>query len=140
MKVFLATIVAFTLVASAYGEDFSCALGRRGACLSYGDTVCSSAGKCVQQDAICFQPYTCGFGGFVCKSKLDDVVDEYNSLADTNRSLVADYNDLTERFNALLRTSKSLSDDYDELTVKHRRSRDCVTYASTLEEAQGCAF
>ncbi len=72
MRLLLTVIAVAFLVAAAivsasdalaYGESFSCSFGKRGACLGYGDTVCSSSGKCVSDDAVCFDSYTCGWGG-----------------------------------------------------------------------------
>ena len=98
--ILIATLVL--VPTGAWGENFSCSYGKRGACLDYGDKVCSSYAKCVDDNAICFAQYTCGFGGgFVCESKYDDVVgkhndtiNEYNALARKYRNLASDYDDL----------------------------------------------
>ena len=68
-------------------QSFSCPYGKTASCLDYGDKVCSSYSKCVSQDAKCFDSYTCGYEGFICKSKYDDVVDEYNDLLRENQRL-----------------------------------------------------
>jgi hypothetical protein len=90
---------------SASAQDtFSCFAGDRAACLSNGDTVCDLTGKCVSKQAECFEPYQCGFSGFVCKNDYDDAIDDYNAL-------VRDYNDLlayTESLEACLAESSSL--------------------------------
>jgi hypothetical protein len=119
----LAAMVAMAGTADA--EDFSCSFGQ-GACLQYGDTVCSSGGKCVQQDAQCFSPLTCGYGGFVCKSDLDD-------LQTKARSLATDYDELVNKYNSLVDSSQELAESYD-------RAKRCVRDAATLEEAQECQF
>jgi len=107
----IAIIIQFTpQAASGFGNDFTCPIGKQGACLGYGDKVCSSMAKCVSNDAVCFDSYTCNYKGFTCKSKFDDLATEYDSLVD--------------RYNRLLRAQRDLE--------------SCVSYASSLEEAQTC--
>ena len=57
-------------IPAAAQQGFSCSYGDRGACLGYGDTVCSSSGKCVSESAACFDSYQCNYEGFTCKSNL----------------------------------------------------------------------
>src|SRR3990167_4430785 len=113
-----ATVLASTVVGQALAENFSCSFGR-GACLDYGDIVCTSFAKCVDRNAICFDSYTCDFKGFICKSKFDDVIDEYDAL-------VVKFNDLL--------------DDSNAIAARHRRVMNCITAASSLDEAHACAF
>lgn len=107
-----------------YGNNFSCAYGKQGACLDYGDKVCSSFSKCVSSDAICFNSYTCNYKGFVCKSKLDDIADEYDSLVSKYNSLVSDYS--------------NLESDYDDMSYKYRRIKNCIESADTIDDAKYC--
>lgn len=104
----------------AYGTDFSCPFGTNGACLDFGDKVCSRSAKCVDDDAACFSAYTCGFGNeFVCKSEYEDLVNEYD--------------DLVRRHNDLV----------DELARLQRKQSDvesCISYSSSLDEAQNCIW
>jgi hypothetical protein len=82
--------VAVLLVAGTpmvHAQNFSCGIGDRGACLGSGDRVCSSSGKCVSDDAQCFDLYQCDSEGFTCKSdvtacseKYDVLVREYNNV------------------------------------------------------------
>lgn len=111
---FRIVLFAATLIVAspAFTQNFSCSFGTRAACLDYGDKVCSSMGKCVSSDAICFDSYTCGFKGFVCKAKLDEVADEYDKL-------VGKYNKLVDNANDVQR---------------------CVSNADTLEDAQFCLY
>jgi len=95
---------------AAWPQNFSCRIGTSPACLDYGDKVCSSRGKCVTSDAVCFDNYTCNYKGFVCKSKLDEVVELHD--------------DIVLQYNSLARDAES--------------ARSCVNYASNLEEAQNC--
>lgn len=107
----------FTLNVPAFGETFSCSFGKRAACLDYGDKVCSSFAKCVDSNAKCFNSYTCGYKGFVCKSKFDDLADEYDNV-------IAEYN-------SLLRKYKNAVSGHEDL-------RNCVSFASSLDEAKSC--
>jgi hypothetical protein len=126
MRTLAACVLAIALgSAPSFAEDFTCYSGR-GACLNYGDTVCSSGAKCVADDAVCFDAYTCGYGGFVCKSGMDELASKFDALA--------------VRFNDLLDSSKAVSAEFDDLAEKQRRARDCVASAGSLEEAQGCIF
>ena len=105
----MALVVAVPGLAS--GQDyFSCSFFERPACLDRGDKVCSSYAKCVDETAVCFNSYTCDFNGFVCKSTLDDLTDDYDELATTARAVASDYDSL----------------------------RTCVEYAATIREAQDC--
>lgn len=94
----------------AYGNNFSCNYGKQGACLDYGDKVCSSYSKCVKDDAICFDSYTCNYQGFVCKSKFQDLANEYDELI--------------EKYNNLVR--------------KKNNQNSCLNGASTMDDVQNC--
>lgn len=125
------SLVLILMPAQAYETNFSCAIGKRAACLDYGDKVCSSFAKCVADDAVCFDAYTCGFGGFVCKSKLDDVVNRYDDLSRTCRSLSYDHDALVSKYNNLLADLDMAQDRLDSV-------RRCITRATSLEAAQMC--
>ena len=99
----------FPTVGSA--QSFSCSFGQ-GACLNYGETICSSSGKCVNDDAQCFDRYQCDFEGFTCKSNVSECVTDYNRLLDERNRMANDYNDLLDRRNALV-------DDYNDLLDSH---------------------
>jgi hypothetical protein len=98
-------------------NEFSCSWGKRGACLDYNDKVCSSRAKCVDQNAVCLDWYTCNYMGFVFKSKLDDLADECQRVAEEHDSLVSTHN---------------------TLVLKHRNLQSCVSGARTLRDAQLC--
>lgn len=126
---FLAFFLCLALPVQA--SNFSCPFGKQGACVDYGAKVCSSRAKCVDNDAICFEPYTCGFGGFVCKTKLDGVVSEYDSLARTCRSIANDHEKLIREYNEVA----------GELDATQRRLvslSNCVSRATSLDEARWC--
>lgn len=114
-------------------QSFSCPYGTRAACLDYGDQVCSSLGKCVDEDAQCFSSYTCNYQGFVCKSDYEAAVDEYNGLL--NR-----FNALTDEYNTLLRRHNENVDDYNDLLGRHTEMTSCLSYADTIEEARNCGW
>ncbi|TPM94227.1 hypothetical protein [Mesorhizobium sp. B2-1-5] len=110
------------------GQSFSCSFGEP-ACLDYGAVVCKSGATCVRKDSVCFDSYTCDYKGFVCKSKLDDVVDTYDAE-------VRKYNDLVDQFNTLnstyeeVRSGKaSALSDLNDAQSKARRLSDCVIKA-----------
>ena len=107
----------------AYGS-FSCPMGKQAACLDYGDKVCPSYGKCVDDDAICFSSFTCDYKGFICKSKFDDLADD---LAYEYEKLVDKYNETVNKYNKTV-----------EVIEEYEDQRTCVEYASTLEEAKNC--
>lgn len=113
-------------------QTFSCSFGRA-ACLDYGDTVCSSAGKCVDSNAVCFDEYQCGFGGFTCKSNLDDCATDYNDLLRKHNDLVNDYNNLLD-------VANQLENDLQDAVENARNLSACVFSAGTLSEAQDCAY
>lgn len=110
-------VVAATGTAVAQ-DAFSCSWGKRGACLDYGDQVCSQLGKCVDQDAVCFRRSTCDFNGFVCKSDLTDLADEYDSL---------------------LAKAKQLASDYDSMQTSYSNLLQCLGRAVEIEDARRCA-
>lgn len=92
--------------------------------MEYGDKVCSSTAKCVSDDAVCFDSYTCGYQGFICKSKFDDLAIEHDDLLRKCRNIASEHDDLVDKYNGLLR--------------KYKELENCVSYASSLEEAQAC--
>lgn len=117
--------------AGAYGNNFSCAYGKQGACLDYGDKVCSSFAKCVDSDAVCFNSSTCGYKGFVCKSKLDSLAADYDDLLGRCKNISLSHDDLVDRYNELLSKLRSIASDFGDL-------QSCVSGATTLAEAQAC--
>jgi len=124
MKIIIFVLLLIPNIVLAYGSNFSCSYGKQGACLDYGDKICSSYSKCVSQSAQCFNENACGYGGFVCKSDLEDMASEYDILASKYRSLAQDYDDLVN--------------DYNDLLKKHRSIKTCVEYAETIEDAKLC--
>lgn len=133
-------------------QSFSCGIGDRGACLGYGDTVCSSAGKCVSSSSACFDSFQCNYEGFTCKSNVsrcvtdynellerhNSLVNDYNALRDQNRELIEENNDLVRKFNAQLDAFEALEKRHNENLIRIRDLADCVTYSSTVEDAQVC--
>ena len=97
-KFAICCLFIFSLPANA---AFECYSGRP-ACLQSNDKVVSS-------NAECFSSGTCGWGGFVCKSDYEEVVDMYDRLVSNYDDLESEYeylrseyNDLVERYNELL--------------------------------------
>lgn len=124
--IWLTLLMAFAFAPNvpAYGDSFSCSYGKKAACLDYGDKVCSSLAKCVSNDAVCFNSYTCDYNGFICKS-------EYNDLLSKCKNISTEHDDLVDEYNNLLRKYKIVVSEYEDL-------QSCVSYASTLDEARDC--
>ncbi|WP_417260651.1 hypothetical protein [Celeribacter sp.] len=154
--VLLAALIPTGVVAQ---QNFSCNWGDRGACLGYGETVCSSSGKCVSSDAVCFDSYQCNYEGFTCKSNLTECADEYDGLLKRFNALVEDYNYLLEdnrRIRAAFETSlEELEETQDALSDAQsnlfyaRQERDeardaladivaCIDVLGRFEDASNC--
>ncbi len=118
-------LLALTLASPALGQDFSCRIGTQPACLDYGDTVCSSRGMCVDQNAACFDKYQCNYEGFTCKSNVTECVEAHETL-------LRRHNDLVDDFNENLEIAKDMEARLDDI-------ESCLIYASTLEAARLCA-
>ncbi len=152
-------VIGPTAYALAYEEVFSCPLGSRGSCLSYGEQICSSYGKCVDSSAVCFSAFTCDHKGFLCKSEYDDLVDDYNRLGskrkvlensyndlvythnqlrDSYERLQSDYNELVDSHNQVLRNYNDLVSVYERLVADHSQLGYCIDRSSTVREAQAC--
>ena len=110
----------------AVAQSFTCSFGKRAACLDYGDTVCSSWGKCVDENAACFEQYQCDYEGFTCKSYLSDCGDKLSEFADDYDSLVWDYNKLRG-------VAEELAEQIDDVKF-------CISLAENLSEAKECQF
>lgn len=104
----------FGVSGTVNAQDFSCPIGTTAACLDYGDSVCSRLAKCVRNDAVCFDSYTCDYKGFICKSKAEERVEE---IANEYDLLVRKYNTLVQENNRLV---------------------ECLTYASSIDDVHGC--
>lgn len=125
-NIFASVVVAASFGHPAHAQNFSCGIGDRGACLGFGDTVCSSQGRCVNRDALCFDRYQCDYEGFTCQSNVTACVQDYNFLLDDHNRLVRDYNDLLEGrdrladdYNELLDDRNALAGDYNGLLRRH---------------------
>ena len=139
MKSALVVLVGIGLVSATMGaaQSFSCSIGQP-ACLGWGETVCSSSGKCVSDSAMCFDRWQCDFEGFTCKSNVSECVDKYESL-------LAKYNELVADYNKVLRSRADLASDYDDLYEATQSLAEvieniefCVNWADTLEDAKTC--
>lgn len=121
------TLAAAVLIPSAAisQQGFSCSYGDRGACLGYGETVCSSGGMCVDQNAACFDSYQCSYEGFTCKSNVTECADAHDTLLRKHNALVEDFNDNLD-------VARRMADQLDDIET-------CLIYASTLDDAKLCA-
>ncbi|MFN3208944.1 MAG: hypothetical protein ACE369_08085 [Roseovarius sp.] len=139
----LLAIVIIPSVSAA--QSFTCGIGDRAACLGYGDTVCSSRGKCVSQDAACFDSYQCNYEGFTCKSNLTECGAEYDGLLIRFNTLVDDYNELLEEAREMRNEFQTALEDLDETRRDLRRSEDvlsdvrsCIEGLGSLNDADNC--
>jgi len=80
--------------------------------------------KIVNRSALCFDPMKCDQSGFVCKSELDSITEEYEVLQ--------------KQYSELANTHNQLIDTYEKSTSEHEKLQRCITEATTLEEAKGC--
>lgn len=126
-------------------QGFSCSYGDRGACLGFGETVCSSSGMCVDENSACFNKYQCDYEGFTCKSNVTECTDTYNRLLDDHNELVRKYNTLLDDHRDLLTTHNDLVDDHNDNLEVIRQFKagledveTCLIYANSLEAARLC--
>ena len=124
IKTLLLTIALIPSGAFAQ-QGFTCSYGDRGACLGYGDTVCSSSGKCVNESAACFDSYQCNYEGLTCKSNVTE-------CAEAHDTLLRKHNDLVDKFNENLEIARGMAARLEDVET-------CLIYASTLEDAKLCA-
>lgn len=150
---FLVVMVLAASSASAQ-QNFSCSYADRGACLGFGEQVCSSSGKCVNESSACFDSYQCNYEGFTCKSNVTECVDSYNDLTGRYDGLVMEYNnlfgdhkDLAERFDSLVLNFNSLVGEHETLRRETWALEDrfqsykfCVEYSDNLNDAQSCTY
>ena len=126
MKI-LRLLIALVLIPTGGSaqQGFSCSYGDRGACLGFGDTVCSSSGMCVDQNAACFDKYQCNYDGFTCKSNVTACVAAHDKL-------LQEHNELVDNFNGNLKNARDMAETLDEVG-------SCLIYATSLESARLCA-
>lgn len=117
----------------AFTNSFSCPIGKQGACLEFNDKICSSFSKCVSNDAVCFDSFTCDFNGFVCKSRFDDLFDQYGSLVDTCQEIAQNHDQLVAYYNELQRKNNLL-------IASFQKQNYCISQVSSLKEAKNCAL
>jgi len=110
-------LIGSLIALNASGETFYCEDNKQLKCLGFEE-------KIVDRNAVCFDPMKCDQDGFVCKSEL-------NAMADENETLNNKYNELANTHNKLIEAYKDSTDAYESL-------QRCITIATTLEEAQAC--
>lgn len=126
MRLAMALAAAVLIPSAAISQQgFTCSYGDRGACLGFGETVCSSGGMCVDKNASCFDSYQCNYEGFTCKSNVTECVE-------THDTLLRKHNDLVEDFNDNLDVVRGMANKLDDIET-------CLIYASTLDDAKRCA-
>ncbi|MBD8894125.1 hypothetical protein [Roseibium litorale] len=147
MKIMKAATCLFYLVSVGVGsvetaqsqQSFSCPWGREGACLDYGDKVCSSFAKCVANDSVCFNSYTCDYNGFVCKSDFNNLNEDYDGLVGEYNRLVSIANDLKRDAEYSEEQVRVLKREVSELRGKYGDVISCLEALSSLDDAQSCA-
>lgn len=138
-------VLAMIPSAAVAQQGFTCSYGDRGACLGYGDTVCSSSGKCVNESAACFDSYQCNYEGFTCKSNVTACADEYDGLQTRFNTLVNDYNKLLEDSRDMRAGFQSALEDLDDTKRDLRGTeetlydiRSCIEGLGRLEDPTNC--
>jgi len=137
VRLLIALVLIPTSVSAQRG--FSCSYGDRGACLGFGDTVCSSSGICVDQNAACFDKYQCDYEGFTCKSNVTECAAAHDKLLRENKTLVVEYNGLLKKHNDLIDDFNENLDIAKGMAARLDDIESCLIYASTLEAARLCA-
>lgn len=145
MKTFILLFaIALLPISVAAQQQFSCSYGDRGACLGYGDTICSSSGKCVSEQASCFDRYQCDYEGFTCKSNVTACTNEYEGLLSRFNSLVNDYNrllddsrEVRDSFESTLDELKRTRQEFGAVVDDLRRSEDTLTELRACIEGLG---
>ncbi|EAR51232.1 excinuclease ABC subunit B [Oceanicola granulosus HTCC2516] len=99
----------------AAAQGFSCDVGMQSACLSEGETVCSTFGRCVDKNAACFDRYQCDFEGFTCTSNVTECQANLSTLAEAHSELQERHEALTAEYEALAEASEALIEQYDAL-------------------------
>lgn len=111
MFIRLLALLLCIVASSAFGESFSCSFGKKAACLDYN-------AKVVDLNSVCFNQSTCGYSGFVCKSKLTELASEYETLVNSYNELLRKNKSLIEVAEELLDKNKKLVSDYNELLYR----------------------
>ncbi len=129
------------------GQSFQCRIGQDAACLDWGETVCSSGGKCVNESAACFDAYQCDYKGFACKSDVDQCIEAHDKIARDYNALLADYETLRSAGQQLAESHDVLQSDLQELRRDVRELEDaraevqaCLATAQSVTDAKLCAY
>ena len=106
-----------------------------------------------QLTTLCIQLcFTCGYGGFVCKSTLEDLADDYDELVSDYNNLRNKCNNIVDDYNDAVSRHSDLVDDYNDLNSNYKsilnrleskqdelfEYRNCVESSNTLAEALRC--
>ena len=110
-------LIGTTLTVNAHAERLYCEGTKELRCIGADQRV-------VKSSAVCFENMQCGQEGFVCKSTLDDLSDEFNSLRQ-------EYSDLADTHNELI-------DAYESSLAAQEQTSHCINRATTLEQAKSC--
>lgn len=135
------------LCAPAAGQSFQCRIGQDAACLDWGETVCSSGGKCVSESAACFDAYQCDYKGFACRSDVDQCIEAHDRMARDYNALLADYEtlrsagqQLAESHDLPQRELEDLRREVRELENARAEIEACLAMAESVADAKLCAY
>lgn len=138
MRLLWPLLVTIALPSLLSGQSFTCGFGDQAACLGYGETVCSSGGKCVSADAACFQSYQCNYEGFTCKSNLTDCAQEYDALQTRYNALVDEYNELLDDSRELKNAFQSTMAELDKTKDVLTDLQYCIEDLGRLDDPTSC--
>ena len=119
-------------------ESFTCLNDTSAACLSRGESICTSQGRCVTSDAVCFESNTCAGGEFVCAADLRNHVSDFTAqitqlteaeekARNGHAAAVRDYNKVAESYSTVVRSYLEF-----QACVQSSPARNCQ--AMSLEE------
>ena len=139
IKQFILCGLMVTLLSGVGGAaDFSCPAGTKGACIGFNENVCVESAKCVSIDAVCFDAQACDYKGYVCKSKVDKLSTEYDTLVKKFQEVVTKHDYLAEENNGMIKVYNELVNSYNAVVAQQAELTECVKQAKTLEEAKNC--
>lgn len=117
-------IPVFLLLATSYAaaDSFTCNYGQRPACLGYNDKV--------------FDSSQCDYRGFSCKSKFDELIDEYNQLVNKSNDAIRKNKELIsiieKQQNEIKEQQQEIEEQEDKIEEQQQEIEELETKARRL--------